>query len=386
MNTHSFQANQILGDPSLKIRRDGIITIENGYIVEILENVQLNQNIKNFIICPCLIDAHTHLFLSGTTDMSFRKCQQELTKSEIQKQIKTHIQAAMSYGVLSVRDMGDINNSLAEVSCPESFRLLNTGPGYCLEDQYGQLIAIPLAHMEDLPFAISKNTFSSRWIKIVQSGINSLTDFETPCAYQFSESILTDAVKIAHQRGLRVATHANGEKAVAISIKSNCDSIEHGYKMGRENLKRMAEGQILWIPTIVAMKNLVQFWPGTLQERDNAKRYVDDQMEQIFWAREYGVPILAGSDAGSFAVNHGKGLWEEIQIFVETGMSFEEAISCASSKSALLLGGWEEFGLLTPGKQANFVILESSVEDFPKKQIQPKEVWINGKQFNPLSN
>ena len=167
-----------------------------------------------------------------------------------------------------------------------------------------------------------------------------------------------------------------------MAIQAGCNSIEHGYKMGRENLKKMAEAQIYWIPTIAAMKNLAEFWPGTLQERDNAKRYVEDQMEQVFWAREYGVPILAGSDAGSFGVNHGKGLWEEIQLFVEAGMSLEEAISCASSKSSSL-GDWKDFDLLAPGKPANFIVLELSNNVFSKERLCPKEVWIHGEIFTP---
>ena len=175
---YRLQANQILGTSFAKICRDGAITIEDGFIVEISENIPLDPAIKNRIICPCLMDAHTHLFLSGTPDMTFRKKQQTFTEVEIQKQIKAHIQIAMSHGVLAVRDMGDVNNFLHKISLPKSFQVINTGPGYCVKGRYGQFLAISLSHMKDLPQAVSQNTFATQWIKIIQSDMNSLTNFK----------------------------------------------------------------------------------------------------------------------------------------------------------------------------------------------------------------
>jgi imidazolonepropionase-like amidohydrolase len=38
--------------------------------------------------------------------------------------------------------------------------------------------------------------------------------------------------------------HANGETAVRMAVEAGCDSIEHGYFMGPDNLRRMADNGV----------------------------------------------------------------------------------------------------------------------------------------------
>ena len=376
-NPHTAFGHLIANGNAKKIQ----ITFENDMVRNISFVADFPQaNMDEFIITSCLMDAHTHLFLSGTTHMAYRNYQKNMGETEIVQQIKTHIRRSMQYGIRAIRDMGSAADYLQKISVPNNFFITNTGPGYCVKGRYGMFVAVPIA-MKDLPAQIFHRTETYPWIKIIQSGINSLSSFDEKCACQFTLDVLTDAVSIAHQKGVRVAAHANGEEAVRIAIDAGCDSIEHGYKMGKENLRRMADRQIHWIPTVVAMKNIARFELGKEAERENAKRYVDDQMEAVFHAREYGVPILAGSDAGSFGVYHGKGLWEEIQIFVKTGMRLEKAIECADARSAEFLTGITEFETVSSEQLDTFVLLHTNIHRFAETQIMPKEVRISGEMI-----
>ena len=91
-------------------------------------------------------------------------------------------------------------------------------------------------------------------IKIVNSGLNSLKEFGKETLPQFGAEELSDVVKIAGKCGRRVMVHANGKKPVAAALAAGCNSIEHGFFMGVENLKIMAEKGIVWVPTACTMK------------------------------------------------------------------------------------------------------------------------------------
>ena len=107
---------------------------------------------------------------------------------------------------------------------------------------------------EKLGQCICKQVRCIDHIKIVNSGLNSLVRFGNETPPQFDVMELKEAVKIGKRFGRKTMVHANGKKPVEVALKAGCHSIEHGFFMGQENLKRMAEKQIFWVPTAVTMK------------------------------------------------------------------------------------------------------------------------------------
>jgi imidazolonepropionase-like amidohydrolase len=63
-------------------------------------------------------------------------------------------------------------------------------------------------------------------IKIVYSGLNSLTVFGKETARQFDMDEMTAAVRGGRQRGFKTMVHANGKAPVKIALDAGCDSIE----------------------------------------------------------------------------------------------------------------------------------------------------------------
>jgi imidazolonepropionase-like amidohydrolase len=78
-------------------------------------------------------------------------------------------------------------------------------------------------------------------IKIVNSGLNSLSCFAKETKPQFDSAELKAAVRADRQCGLKTMVHANGKMPVKIAVDAGCDSIEHGFFMGVENLHRIAD-------------------------------------------------------------------------------------------------------------------------------------------------
>ncbi len=92
---------------------------------------------------------------------------------------------------------------------------------------------------------------------------------------------------------------------------------------------------------------------------------------------EAGVPLVAGTDAGLFAIIPGESMARELELLVEAGLSPHQALVSSTRTSAQILG-FEQTGVIAPGYRANLVLLR---ED-PLAQIGavefPTAVMLSG--------
>jgi imidazolonepropionase-like amidohydrolase len=163
-----------------------------------------------------------------------------------------------------------------------------------------------------------------------------------------------------------------------MAIEAGCHSIEHGFFMGAENLKRMAEQQIHWVPTACTMAAYARSLDAGCIESKIAKKNLDHQLAQIKIADALGVHLAVGTDAGSLGVHHGQAVREEIGLFMLAGLSLERAVQCASSKSAALIGTDKEIGRLAPGMPATFIAIRGRPKSLPEALLAPAKVYLKG--------
>ncbi len=71
---------------------------------------------------------------------------------------------------------------------------------------------------------------------------------------------------------------------------------------------------------------------------------------------EAGVPLIAGTDAGLFAIIPGASMARELELLVEAGLSPHQALASATRISAEILG-FERTGVIAPGYRANLILL-----------------------------
>jgi imidazolonepropionase-like amidohydrolase len=212
--------------------------------------------------------------------------------------------------------------------------------------------------------AIFNNSSGADHVKIVQSGLNSLKDFGKQTPPQFSSDELSRAVHAANQLNLPVMVHTNGEIPTRIAIEAGCHSIEHGFFMGEDNLRQMADNGIFWVPTACTMKGYAEQLHGS-KEADIARKNLDHQLEQIVKAKQFGVSIVVGTDAGCLGVHHGAAVIEELKLLMRAGFSLSEAICCATLNGAKLLG-LKDAGRLAPGMKANFIAVKGTPACLPE--------------------
>jgi imidazolonepropionase-like amidohydrolase len=218
-------------------------------------------------------------------------------------------------------------------------------------------------------------------VKIVNSGLNSLIRFGRQTPPQFDSEELKDAVQASNRNGWPVMVHANGEMPVGIAINAGCQSIEHGFFMGKENLKKLAEKQIFWTPTTFTMQAFSDHFNSKDSSTDVPKKNIDHQLEQMAMAREFGIPIAVGTDAGSLGVHHGSSMVEELKLLMEAGFSVEEAICCATGNGAKLLS-LKNLGRLGPGNAATFILVPGPPSDLPESLHSIQIFFINSKSYS----
>ncbi len=341
-------------------------------------------DLRDCTLLPGLVDCHVHLTLSGTDDEGIRRTQLSFSFDDAKTVIRRHLKEQLRHGVVLVRDGGDASGHVLRFrdqewsACGVPVAVKASGKAWRARGRYGRLIGRPPADGLTLAQAIARKGRICDHVKIVNAGLNSLKEFGRETPPQFSEQELSEALLAARRLGLKTMVHANGRAPVRHAVDGGCTSIEHGFFMGRENIERMAELQVTWVPTAVTMKAYREHLPRGSLEADMAARVFEHQLEQMALARQWGVPMAVGTDSGSLGVNHGEAVIEEIRTFIECGFSLEEAVQCASLEGARLLGMKSELGQLKKGMPATFLAVPGDPTGLPDALKRPKCVFVRG--------
>ncbi|MDL2329112.1 amidohydrolase family protein [Desulfosarcina sp. OttesenSCG-928-A07] len=377
----AYHTGWLIDGTGRSFRQNQVLIVENGRFVGIQDaSIPLSPNLEvvDFSDCtalPGLVDSHTHLLMSGSMDPDIRKSQLENTRTLFEKKalMARHLADYLKSGIFAVREGGDPHGDTLDYKLETARTSLVTlaAPGRARHapGRYGKLIGIPLepGKIPEQQFFLEKGPQDH--VKIVNSGLNSLSRFGVETPPQFSADELTFIIAHARRKGLPVMVHANGKAPVREAVEAGCTSIEHGFFMGKDNLRRMADLGVVWVPTAVTMSAYVAYLaekgdPGDAARADVARKNLDHQLEQIRMAGELGVMLATGTDAGSPGVDHGPALKAEIELFVISGMTVEMAIRSASRQGALLMGLVDR-GEITTGMRADFIVVRSRPHTTP---------------------
>jgi imidazolonepropionase-like amidohydrolase len=393
--THYIKAGWMIDGSGAPVRKKVLLTVKNGIIADISSfrdddcpDSALLTDLSCCTILPPLVDCHVHLSMSGSTDAHTR--QQQLTASyeECKTRIADHLHYHFSYGVLAVRDAGDRSGHVLRYKKEtESNKKIDPvivkspGAAWYQNGRYGAFIGRAPVEGSSLETAVAEHIDFVDHVKLINSGLNSLTEFAKETDPQFSLEDIQAIVALAKQKGKKVMVHANGCVPVRLALEAGCHSIEHGFFMGDENLKRMAENQTVWVPTAVTMKAALDNW-DLISAGKNQKaviaRNLDHQLEQMTKAHQYGVRLALGTDAGCSGVLHGESVVEELKLFMKAGYSLVEAIECASSNGAQLLG-LDEVGTIAKGRPANFIVARATPAMLPRKLSYLEAIYLDGR-------
>ena len=340
-------------------------------------------DLSHCTLLPPLVDSHVHLFMSGTTDKKIRDWQLVAGYDEMRPVVRRHLDDLFSHGVLAVRDGGDRDGfSLryrAEQEMHREIILKVSGRAWHKKNRYGALIGRCPGDEESLVQSYSGDTDHVDQVKLVNSGLNSLKIFGKQTPPQWTKEEISALVKEAGRQNRKVMAHVNGALPVRLAVDGGCQSIEHGFFMGRENLQLMAEQGTFWVPTVFTMKayglNIHAAQQGA--DRQVIDKNLNHQLEQLAMAREFGVRVALGTDAGSLGVLHGESVVEEMKLYKKAGYNLAETVQCATSNGAKLLD-IDDFGLLQKGRTATFLVARGAPAQLPRKLSYLEAIYRRG--------
>lgn len=292
-----------------------------------------------------LIDSHIHIALTGVHPRPQWHMQSIEKKTEW---IKDAIKQYKTRGIFAVRDGGDdafISKLAKEIASSEGF--IYKTPVYALHKTgcYGSFLGKAIADTDHFKVAY-RDLLSHKpdHLKIILTGIVNFKRYGDVGKTAFTLDELKYMVDSAKYDNLPVMVHANGREGVAYAISARVNTIEHGYLISEPEMYGMAEHDIVWIPTLSPLGNILSSNDENfVMERDTIQKVYNLHAENILKAYQMGVKIALGSDAGAYGVYHGSGLLDEVAHFERIGFSKQqiEKMSFENGAKALQLSNQE---------------------------------------------
>jgi imidazolonepropionase-like amidohydrolase len=319
-------------------------------------------------LLPGLIDAHVHLFLHpGAEDL------QTVEESVPQRTILATLAARddLMAGFTAERDMGTEGAGSADSAVRNAIEQgLVPGPrlrisGNAVDVLGGHEDAIhynPEQHV--LPNATWANGASelvtvirqqlkegADFIKIYETGRDSLRDGKFSTPYQFTEAELGAAVQETARVGKHVAVHATGEPGTLYAASAGVASIDHAFQLSDETMQLMREKQIFAVPTFTISEYFADH-AATPAQSARSHQMLDFHAQEFRKQLAAGVPMAVGSDVGPFP--HGTQA-REFELMVKYGMTPLAMLQADLLNGAKLLGWQGQIGELKPGYLADVI-------------------------------
>ncbi len=149
----------------------------------------------------------------------------------------------------------------------------------------------------------------------------------------------SEAIDAAHAEGARVTAHVFGEDALPGLINAGIDCIEHGTGITDDVIALMVEHGTALVPTLINIEN----FPGIADAAAKYPTYAAHMRDlyascrdRMGAAHDAGVPIYAGTDAGSM-IAHGR-IADEVDALKTVGLSPTDALGAACWDARAWLG------------------------------------------------
>jgi imidazolonepropionase-like amidohydrolase len=363
-----LHAARVLEVESGRIIAPGEVLVRGDRIVEVGPTVNHPAGSETIdlgdrTLMPGLIDVHVHLFLHpGAEDL------QTVKESIPERTIIATLNAKddLMAGFTAERDMGTEGAGSADSAVRNAINKgLIPGPRMRMS---GNAISILGGHEDAIAYNPEQHIFSNAtyadnafelvkvirqqfkegadFIKIYETGRDSLRNGVYTSTYQYTLDEMKTAVQEAARQGKVVAVHATGEPGVGYAARAGVSSVDHAYFLSDETMKYMHDHNIPAVPTFAIS--------DARAEESGSGRHENLDFHIMQFKRQLaaGVPMAAGSDVGPFP--HGTQAREYVSM-VKYGMKPLAAIQAGLLNGAKLLGWESQIGNLKAGYYADII-------------------------------
>ncbi len=313
-------------------------------------------------IIPGLVDAHCHVGMGvhGAT-----------TPDEAVEQAE----AERAAGALLLRDAGSPVDTRPLDGREDLPRIIRAGRHIARPKRYSPGLPIDVEDEWQLPEVVAEQArYGDGWVKLVGDWIDRSVGDLAPL---WSDDVLAAAVDAAHANGARVTAHVFGEDALPGLINAGIDCIEHGTGITEDIVSAMVARGTALVPTLINIDN----FPGIADAAERYPTYARHMRDlyascrvRVAAAREAGVPIYAGTDAGSM-IAHGR-IADEVAALAGIGMSPTDALGAASWNARK----WLDRSGIEHGASADLLCFSSDPRQ-PGVLAHPDLVILRGRAY-----
>jgi len=317
-------------------------------------------------ILPGLVDAHCHVGLGHDGEIPLAEA---VTQAEAERDV----------GALLLRDCGSPTDTRSLDDRHDLPRIIRAGKHLARPKRYAAGFARELEDESQLPEAVAEEARrGDGWIKLVGDWIDRGVGDLAPL---WSDDVLKAAIDAAHAHGARVTAHVFSEDALPGLLKAGIDCIEHGTGLTDDSLALMLEHGTVLVPTLI---NVIENFQGIAAAAEKYPTYAAHMRdlyarcpERMAAARESGVPIYAGSDAGTM-IAPGR-IADEVEALKGIGMSPTAALGAACWDARRWLGR----AGLDHGAPADLVCYAQDPRSGPAALSRPDLVVLRGTAYRP---
>ena len=331
-----------------------------------------DTDLSEYTLLPGLIESHSHFFLEGgELDAEKRAAYLKQTPDELLNLARPRLEKLVRLGITAVRDAGDkdgVGLALSRLYANSDRPLMPyvDSPGSAIYHQgrYGAFMGEPLEN-----YASPRQCVEARVqagadrVKLIPTGIINFKKGAVTTEPQMTTEEICELVAAAKSLGRQTFAHASGDAGVERAIEGGVNSIEHGFFVRPDQLARMRDRQIAWVPTFAPVQKQVDHANLMGWDTDvvlNLQKILDGHAAALVKAHELGVPIVAGSDAGSYGVAHGLGFLDEMELMERAGLSPLAVINSATGTPSERLAFKERFGQIKAGYLSRFILTRNS--------------------------
>jgi imidazolonepropionase-like amidohydrolase len=384
------------------------------------ETVREGQRAPDFstpdaTLLPGLIEAHAHLFLEGgELDMDRRAAHLQRSPVELLSAARERLPKLVRLGIAGVRDAGDKNGvglalskwyknrdtkvgqvfdlpSDGAKSRPDAESLFSPyyeSPGAAIHHRgrYGGFMADALENFSSAQACVeARIAAGADRIKLIPTGIINFQKGAVTSEPQMTTEEVAAIVTAAKSLQRQTFAHASGDIGIDRAIDGGVDSIEHGFFLRDDQLAKLRDRQIAWVPTFAPVRAQVKYasivgWDTEIVA--NLQRILDQHAKTLVKAHELGVTIIAGSDAGSYGVPHGTGLLDELELMELAGLPAIAVINAATGASAGRLKYQEKIGRVAVGYASRFILAPHSPFETVANLRRQRSVVFDGVNFD----
>ncbi|AUZ89288.1 amidohydrolase [Arthrobacter agilis] len=298
------------------------------------------QTLSGWVL-PGLVDAHCHIGLDRRGRVPDALAEQQALQDR-------------DAGTLLVRDAGVVNDTRWVQGRADLPRLVRAGRHVARTRRYFRDYAVEVEPAQLAGAVADQARLGDGWVKIVGDWIDRSVGDLVPA---FPPAALRDAVDAAHAEGARVTAHCFAAATLDGMLDAGIDCIEHATGMLPRHVPRFVEQGVAIVPTLVNVDTFPVIADGAQQKfpdyAAHMRRLWGGREEMVRRAYDAGIPVYAGTDAGS-VIAHGR-LPDEIAALAGAGLGASAALDagCWAARRWLGFPGIEE------GASADAVVCSS---------------------------